>query len=151
MALTLIGVGVAVAVGLREPEPVAETPAAAQSEAPSEGPEQSPEPQPPMVPTEAPTAMSSPTESEPEATMAAPAARASLRITATPWAEVRLDHRALGTTPVRRITVPAGTHRIRFECPPLGASVEHSVTLEPGADRALFADLQADPPRVTER
>ncbi len=156
--LLVVGLAVAVAVGLRSPEPRddAELPAEVSE---TEEPEL-------VVPNEPETAMVEPTAMEPEATMAeptmeaetmeatmvaAPAARASLRISASPWAEVRLDRRALGTTPVRRVSVPAGTHRVHLSCPPLGVEVDHTVTLEPGDDVALFADLEASPPRVSVR
>jgi len=155
-ALLVVALGVAVFFGLRSPAPAeverppeppqtTETP---EVPAPPEAETREPEPERGMenVPPE-PTAM----EVTMETMAAAPAARASLRISASPWAEVRLGRRELGTTPVRQVSVPVGTHRIRFACPPLGVEVDHMVTLEAGDDVALFADLDASPPRVSAR
>jgi len=44
----------------------------------------------------------------------------SLSINASPWANVWLDGRALGTTPLANLEVPLGTHEIMWRHPQLG-------------------------------
>ncbi len=44
----------------------------------------------------------------------------SLSINAVPWAEVWLDGRGLGTTPIGNVSVPIGTHEIVWKHPELG-------------------------------
>ena len=44
----------------------------------------------------------------------------SLSINATPWADVFLDGRAVGTTPLANLSVPIGSHEIVFRHPQLG-------------------------------
>ena len=156
-ALAVAGLVLAVVFGLRAPEPADVDPSTEAND-----PERVTAPPDPEVP-EPETAMAETMETAPvEPTMEAvsmeaetmaalPAARASLRISASPWAEVRLGRRDLGTTPVRRVSVPVGTHRVHFSCPPLGVEVDHTISLEPGDDLALFADLEASPARVSVR
>ena len=44
----------------------------------------------------------------------------SLSINATPWADVSLDGRSVGTTPLANLSVPIGSHEIVFRHPQLG-------------------------------
>jgi hypothetical protein len=70
-------------------------------------------------------------------------------INAVPWAEVKLDGRALGSTPIRKIATEAGKHALDLFCPPLGRRAR--VTLQPKAGETLrvLVDLNQDPPRVS--
>lgn len=43
-----------------------------------------------------------------------------LLVLAEPWADVEIDGRAVGQTPLPRIAVPAGPHAVRFRHPELG-------------------------------
>ena len=73
---------------------------------------------------------------------------ATLAVNASPWAEVSLDGRSLGNTPVRRASVSAGQHTLSLRCPPLGRHVERTFRAEPGDALEISADLEADPPTV---
>jgi serine/threonine-protein kinase len=44
----------------------------------------------------------------------------SLSISALPWAEVLVDRRPVGTTPLGNLSVPVGTHEIVWRHPQLG-------------------------------
>jgi hypothetical protein len=76
------------------------------------------------------------------------AGRATLSVNAVPWAEVSLDGRAQGTTPLRRLKLRPGTHRLSFRCPPLGKSKELSLELSRQGDARIVVDLSQDPPRT---
>ena len=64
-----------------------------------------------------------------------------LRLVATPWADVVVDGRAIGQTPLARIAVPEGTHSILFIHPELGQS-ERDVTVVPGQTTLVKVELQ---------
>jgi hypothetical protein len=49
-----------------------------------------------------------------------PLPNGSLSVNASPWAEVSVDGRSLGTTPLANIAVPIGTHEIVWRHPQLG-------------------------------
>jgi hypothetical protein len=66
-------------------------------------------------------------------------ARVSVEV--SPWAEVSLDGRVLGTTPLRRaIVLPPGTHALTFAHPTLG-SHEERVTVAAGEVRTVRVRL----------
>ncbi|MEM1418295.1 MAG: PEGA domain-containing protein, partial [Myxococcota bacterium] len=84
----------------------------------------------PVAPPPAPTPASAPTPPAPEAapepptpepTPEAPAEPAPapgfLTLDAAPWADVSLGGRALGTTPLLRLPLPPGRHRLRLKHP----------------------------------
>ena len=50
-----------------------------------------------------------------------------LSINALPWAEVWIDGRPAGTTPLGNLRTPLGTHEIRFRHPELGEETRHVV------------------------
>lgn len=54
-----------------------------------------------------------------------------LSLDADPWAEVTLDGRAVGATPILARRVPAGRRRVRLEHPPTGAVVELVIPVDP--------------------
>jgi serine/threonine-protein kinase len=59
---------------------------------------------------------------QPGRTLTVPVAipNGSLSISALPWAEVLIDKRPAGTTPLGNMTVPIGTHEITWRHPQLG-------------------------------
>jgi len=59
---------------------------------------------------------------KPGATTPAPVSlpNGSLSVNASPWAEVSVDGRPLGTTPLANVAVPIGTHEIVWRHPQLG-------------------------------
>jgi eukaryotic-like serine/threonine-protein kinase len=81
----------------------------------------------------------------------APVAGAELSVNAMPWATVRLDGRALGSTPQRALPVRAGSHVLELDCPPLGRSARIPLKLAPGDHPRLVVDMQTDPPTVSVR
>lgn len=77
--------------------------------------------------------------------------RGYVTVHATPWAEVQLDGRSLGTTPIRRTAIGAGSHVLVFENPPLGRTLRVPIRVEPGANVRVIADLSTDEPRARVR
>ncbi len=71
-----------------------------------------------------------------------------LTLNATPWAEVSLDGRKLGTTPLRRVRARAGSHVLRFDCPPLGKTARVNLTIKADAEARVMVDLSTTPPRT---
>ncbi|HYN10942.1 MAG TPA: PEGA domain-containing protein [Vicinamibacterales bacterium] len=65
----------------------------------------------------------------------------SLSINAVPWAEVWLDGRGLGTTPIGNVSVPIGTHEIVWKHPELGER-RQSVTVTAKAPVRIAMDLR---------
>jgi serine/threonine-protein kinase len=88
-------------------------------------------------------------EPSPETTAATRAGH--LTVQALPWADVSLDGRPVGRTPMRELAVSAGDHELVLSCPPLGREVRRTVHVDEGARVRIGADLQASPPTITER
>ncbi len=78
-------------------------------------------------------------------------AQGTLTIAATPWADVRVDGRALGRTPRRGVQLTSGAHTVELDCPPLGRSARTRIRIEAGAETRVVADLTRDPPSVRVR
>jgi len=76
-------------------------------------------------------------------------ARAWLVINAVPWAEVKLDGRSLGSTPVRRSATEAGKHTLELSCPPLGRSARVPLSPKAGETVRVLVDLNQQPAKVT--
>ncbi len=66
---------------------------------------------------------------------------AMLSLDAAPWAEVWLDGRPLGSTPIFARQVPAGRHAVRLVHPPSGRAKQFVVDLEPDGDVRRRVDL----------
>ncbi|MCA9613965.1 MAG: protein kinase [Myxococcales bacterium] len=110
------------------------------------------QPEPEPVPIEPPSMRVAPVETAPEVVEPDPVpSRGQITVHATPWAEVSLDGRPLGTTPIRRTTLSAGAHVLVFENPPLGRSLRVPVRVEPGQSLRILADLTTDDPRARIR
>jgi hypothetical protein len=90
-------------------------------------------------------------EAHEETSHAREAPAGALTVNATPWAAVRVDGRAVGNTPRRSMSIPAGAHQLTLECPPLGRSARVPIRVGPGASVRVLADLSVDPPRVVVR
>jgi hypothetical protein len=66
----------------------------------------------------------------------------SLAINAVPWAEVWLDGKLIGETPIGNVTVPIGAHEIVFRHPQLGER-RSVVTVTAGKPTKIGVDLGA--------
>lgn len=67
--------------------------------------------------------------------------KGALALNALPWADVFIDGKLIGETPIGNIAVPIGPHEIVFRHPDLGEHrVTHTVTL--GAPARLSVDLR---------
>lgn len=62
---------------------------------------------------------------------------AFLTIRTKPWSEVELDGKPVGTTPIFKIAVEPGTHRLRFSRPDRGVLGERTVEARPGTNEKL--------------
>ena len=74
-------------------------------------------------------------------TLAADVPLVPVQLNALPWAEVTVDGRALGETPLANVPLPLGTHRVMFRHPELGEQIE-SLTVRAGGPVRLVADLR---------
>jgi hypothetical protein len=136
------------ALGARKPRPGPSTAPQATPDAAapvSATPRPSPPPE-PSSPTPDAAAPALPTEVPPP--LEPSAARATLTLSAEPWAEVSIDGRPAGTTPLRNLRLRPGPHRLDFACPALGSSTSVRVELAPGAHGSARVDLHASPPRT---
>ncbi|MFM2419776.1 MAG: hypothetical protein RL385_4499, partial [Pseudomonadota bacterium] len=75
-------------------------------------------------------------------------AGASLTINASPWAEVRVDGKLLGNTPLRNVRLRPGLRRVELNCPPLGARTTLVLDVLAGQKGNLVAELESSPPRT---
>ena len=73
---------------------------------------------------------------------ASPASRASfLDIRASPWAEVTLDGRSLGPTPMGSVRVKPGSHTLVLSNPQIKKRKTMTVTVEAGKTKRIAVDL----------
>jgi serine/threonine protein kinase len=72
-----------------------------------------------------------------------PVRQAFLTISVDPWAYVRIDGAAQGTTPLKNLPISPGQHEVVLENPPLGVTRARLVHLDAGAHQTLIEDLTA--------
>jgi hypothetical protein len=65
----------------------------------------------------------------------------SMALNAQPWAEVFIDGERVGETPIGNVSVPIGSHEVRFRHPELGEQVVRS-TVTLGSPARLSVDLR---------
>lgn len=65
----------------------------------------------------------------------------TLRVVVTPWADVSVDGRSIGQTPLGRVAVPAGAHSLRFVHPELGVT-ERDVIVVSGQTAIVKVQLR---------
>jgi serine/threonine-protein kinase len=137
-------------------EPTKPAPKPSLAEPPTKEPVEQAEPKPQATPEDQPKPQTAP-QAEAEAAQAKPAPKpegaessgsALLSVNATPWAEVTIDRRPHGTTPLRNLKLRAGNHVLRFVCPPLGRDSEIEVQIAADARARIAVDLSYDPPRT---
>lgn len=69
------------------------------------------------------------------------ASAATLDLRVIPWAEVMVDGRPAGTTPLAPLRLAPGRHVVELKNPALGVSTSRTVLLEGGASQRLQVDL----------
>lgn len=67
--------------------------------------------------------------------------RAVVHVNAQPWAEVLVDGRLLGETPLANVMLPVGHHQLVFRHPELGERTQ-AVTVRAGGPNRIAADLR---------
>ena len=66
----------------------------------------------------------------------------ALALEATPWAEVSLDGKSIGETPLASVSVLPGAHTLVFKNPETGKSVKRVVQVHPGQRLSLRVDVR---------
>jgi hypothetical protein len=66
-----------------------------------------------------------------------------LQVGVIPWGEVRVDGELVGTTPIDRINLDAGTHTVRIRHPDYEI-LEKTITIQPDETVKLFVNLPRD-------
>ena len=74
-----------------------------------------------------------------------------LRIGAHPWAEVIIDGRSIGTTPMRATVLAEGPHQVRLRNRNLGTTVNRRVDVQAGKETALVVNLFVERERANYR
>jgi eukaryotic-like serine/threonine-protein kinase len=69
-----------------------------------------------------------------------------LQIAVKPWGEVSVDGRVVGTTPLDRLSLPSGSHRVRVRHPGF-PSWERDVVVKPGETTKVMVDLPKEAAR----
>ena len=69
-----------------------------------------------------------------------------LQVVVKPWGEVLVDGRPVGTTPLDRLSLPAGAHAVTVRHP-LYELWEGRVTIRAGQTERLVVDFPAQGPR----
>ncbi len=75
------------------------------------------------------------------ATRAVARGRGSLRVAVTPWAEVTVDGRVLGMTPLSPIDLGEGQHQVQLRNGDLGVVAKRHVVIAPNKETLLKLDL----------
>jgi len=89
----------------------------------------------------APGALSAEPTSPAQPAVAEPAPEAQpglLNFDSDPWAQVFLDTKELGTTPLRQVSLPPGRHVLTLRNPELGISTTYVVNVPPGGKVSRF-------------
>jgi serine/threonine-protein kinase len=125
-------------------------PAAATDSAPVAGTDSAPvagtDSAPTRAPRPAPDRPSAPRSPAPSASGAATAPASSapgtLQVVVLPWADVSVDGRPVGTTPIAPVTLPPGPHTVVLRNAELGAVRTVPVTIKSGQPMLLRIDLR---------
>ncbi len=75
------------------------------------------------------------------ATRVLPRGRGTLRVAVTPWAEVTIDGRVLGVTPLQPVDLAEGAHLIALKNGELGIVAKRRITVAPNRESLLKLDL----------
>jgi serine/threonine protein kinase len=104
-------------------------------------------PVPPPLPTATPPATPR-AGSEPAAAPRDAALSSSVTLNAKPWANVTLDGRTVGVTPLRKLKLRPGPHTLALSCPPLGQSTTLKLEFAASQHARVVVDLTQNPPRT---
>jgi serine/threonine-protein kinase len=74
-----------------------------------------------------------------------PVARGTLTLNARPWAHVTIDGEKRPDTPIQKLQLAAGPHKVRLVCPPTGHELKFTVVVEPDREVTRIADLTGEP------
>jgi len=78
----------------------------------------------------------------PSATVAESNDPGTLVVSVSPWADVSVDGRSVGTTPLAPISLSPGTHSVVLRNSELGASRSMAVSVKPGKSTQIRVDLR---------
>jgi hypothetical protein len=78
-----------------------------------------------------------------------PLPRGRLTLNALPWAHVFIDGEKAPDTPISKMSITAGPHTIKLQCPPTGREYKLNVVVDPDEDVRRVVDLRGEP-RVSE-
>lgn len=93
----------------------------------------------PVEPVDAGASVTSPVVEPPVVVNRSPGA---LALEATPWAEVNLDGKSIGETPLANVSVLPGSHTLVFKNPETGKTVKRVVQVHPGQRVSLRVDVR---------
>jgi len=137
LAVGAIAAGLVIAAWIALPRLAPDMPAAPSREAPAVAPPS------PAVEETAPAAVPDPPPPAP-----APAVKreppGSLVVNAKPWAEVFVDGKSAGSTPIARKGLAAGKHTVRIVNPSLGIDRTIPVIVKPGRTTKISLDLTSE-------
>jgi hypothetical protein len=74
-----------------------------------------------------------------------PLQRGTLTLNARPWAHVTIDGEKRPDTPIQKLALPAGPHKVRLVCPPTGHELKFTVVVEADREVTRIADLTGEP------
>jgi serine/threonine-protein kinase len=80
----------------------------------------------------------------------APLQKGELTLNALPWAHVTIDGEKRPDTPLRRVSLTAGPHQVRLQCPPTGRELKFTVVVEPDTEVVRLADLRGEPKLIDQ-
>jgi eukaryotic-like serine/threonine-protein kinase len=80
-----------------------------------------------------------------------PRAPSYLNVDARPWAIVFVDGRRLGQTPLSRVEIPSGDHRLKLINPERGLEASHQIHTEPGEVHRIRERFEAGGGGLTSR
>jgi serine/threonine protein kinase len=66
----------------------------------------------------------------------------TLRFIAKPWADVYVDGKKIGQTPMKPRKMPPGSYKVEFKNPELGKTKSFTIKLKSGGDEKVFADFR---------
>lgn len=75
-------------------------------------------------------------------------AAATIAVSSRDWAEIRVDGRLLGTTPIRRASLTPGTHEIVATNAPLGLRAVARLEASAGQHVHAIVDFRSSPPQI---